>query len=103
MAISEQDVWNKLRECNDPELPCNIVDLGLVYGVCVEPAAPQHVNVTMTLTSRDCPMSGQIATQVQEKLRELPGITEAKVELVFDPPWNLSRVTPEARQRLDLT
>ena len=103
--IAEQDVWTKLKECRDPELPCNIVDLGLVYSVrlTAPPAAAQpRVEVTMTLTTAQCPMATQIAAQVQRKLLELPGIAEASVQLVFDPPWNAARITAAGRKQLGL-
>jgi len=99
MAIAEQLIWDKLRECNDPELPCNIVDLGLVYEVSQD---ANRVLVKMTLTSPQCPMAAQITGQVQHKLLEIPGVDEADVELVYDPPWSFARVAPEVRQQLGL-
>ena len=99
MALLEQDIWNKLKECNDPELPCNIVDLGLVYKVQIE---GQRVNISMTLTTPSCPMAGQITAEVQHKLLELPGLTEANVELAYDPPWTPARINPSIRKQLGL-
>lgn len=99
MAIAEQQIWDKLRECNDPELPCNIVDLGLVYKVGQE---VDRVRVTMTLTSPQCPMTAQIVEKVRHKLLEIPGVAAAEVELVFDPPWSFSLVSPGVRQQLGL-
>ena len=100
MAISEQDVWTKLKECVDPELPCNIVDLGLVYTVRLAP--PGDVEVTMTLTTPSCPMASQIAAQVQRKLHELPGIGAAAVQLVYDPPWQPALINAAGRKQLGL-
>jgi len=98
MTTTEQ-VMAKLRECYDPELPCNIVDLGLVYGVEI---GGECVSVKMTLTARACPLVRQITTQVQQKLLELPGVTEAQIDLVFDPPWDESRISDEGRRQLRL-
>ncbi len=98
MTTTEQ-VLAKLRECYDPELPCNIVDLGLVYDVSV---AERRVEVKMTLTARSCPLARQITMQAQQKLLELPGVTEARVELVFEPPWDESRMSEEGRRQLRL-
>jgi metal-sulfur cluster biosynthetic enzyme len=105
MKISEQDVWAKLKECYDPEIPCNVVDLGLVYDVRLQPVAGSDdaaVNVKMTLTAIGCPMAGQISGNVQHKLLEMDGVSEANVEIVFDPPWNQSMISEEGRRRLGL-
>lgn len=98
MTTTEQ-VHAKLRECYDPELPCNIVDLGLVYGVALD---GERATVRMTLTARACPLARQITAQVRQKLLELPGVSEAEVELVFDPPWDESRISDEGRRQLRL-
>ncbi|HTS16324.1 MAG TPA: metal-sulfur cluster assembly factor [Verrucomicrobiae bacterium] len=105
MAVTEEQLIAKLKECYDPEIPCNIVDLGLVYDVRREPVAgtsDTRVDVKMTLTSPGCPLAGQISAQVQRKLLELPGVGEANVEVVTDPPWSLSRVTPDGKKLLGL-
>ena len=104
MPLIEQQVIAKLKECYDPEIPCNIVDLGLVYETKLTPLAggDTRVDVTMTLTTPGCPMASRIAAQAQRKLLELPGIGEANVELAFDPPWDASRITPERRKALGL-
>ncbi|HVM62216.1 MAG TPA: metal-sulfur cluster assembly factor [Verrucomicrobiae bacterium] len=105
MLVTEEQLLAKLKECYDPEIPCNIVDLGLVYDVRCEPVegtSDARVDVKMTLTSPGCPLAGQISAQVQRKLLELPGVGEANVEVVTDPPWSLSRVTPEGKRILGL-
>ena len=104
MSLTEQQVFAKLKECYDPEIPCNIVDLGFVYGVGLTPLAGDktRVEVTMTLTAQGCPMAGRITAQAQHKLLELPGVGEANVKLVFDPPWDRSRITPEGRKALGM-
>jgi metal-sulfur cluster biosynthetic enzyme len=97
---SVQDlVWEQLRQCYDPEIPLNIVDLGLVYSVVVNGG---QANVKMTLTSPGCHLGGQIAGNVQERLLALDAIEEANIELVWDPPWHQSMITPEGRKSLGL-
>ncbi len=91
-----QRVLNALRDCQDPEVAVNIVDLGLVYGV---EADGQSATVRMTLTSPDCPMAGQILDDVRERVRAL-GFTDVDVQLVKEPAWEPSKMTPAARQAL---
>jgi metal-sulfur cluster biosynthetic enzyme len=95
----EEKIWGQLRECYDPEIPLNIVDLGLVYGVSVK---GNQANVQMTLTSPGCHLGGQIAGNVQERLLALAEIEEANVELVWDPPWHQSMISAEGRKALGL-
>ncbi len=95
----EELVWAELRQCYDPEIPLNIVDLGLVYSVSVHDG---QANVKMTLTSPGCHLGGQIAGNVQERLLALDAIQEANVELVWDPPWHQSMISPEGRKALGL-
>jgi metal-sulfur cluster biosynthetic enzyme len=95
----EDLVWAQLRQCYDPEIPLNIVDLGLIYDVSV--IGPQ-ANVKMTLTSPGCHLGGQIAGNVQEKLLALEQIEEANVELVWDPPWHQSMISAAGRKTLGL-
>jgi metal-sulfur cluster biosynthetic enzyme len=92
-------IWEQLRRCFDPEIPLNIVDLGLIYDVSVKGA---QVDVKMTLTSPGCHLGGQIAGNVQEKLLALEQIEEANVELVWDPPWHQSMISAEGRKVLGL-
>src|SRR5580698_690454 len=92
-------VWEQLRQCYDPEIPLNIVDLGLVYNVAV---VGGQANIKMTLTSPGCHLGGQIAANVQERLLALDAIDEANVELVWDPPWHQSMISPEGRKTLGL-
>ena len=95
----EAMVWEQLRDCYDPEIPLNIVDLGLVYEVKVQNG---HANIKMTLTSPGCHLGGQIAGTVQEKLLALDEIQEANIELVWDPPWHQSMISPQGRLKLGL-
>ncbi len=98
-TISETDVLEALRECYDPEIPVNIVDLGLVYAIKIQ---PQRVDVRMTLTALGCPMAGEVMTEVRDRLLELPGVTDAGVELTYEPPWTPERMSEDARWELGM-
>ncbi len=98
-AVTEQQIWEALRNCYDPEIPLNIVDLGLVYDVLLE---GDRVDVKLTLTAPGCHLGGQIAADVQAKLLSLENVEEANVELVWDPPWHQSMISAEGRKRLGL-
>jgi probable FeS assembly SUF system protein SufT len=102
--LSEQVVWDILRTCYDPEIPVNIVDLGLVYEMSMQalPSGNQRVDVKMTLTAPGCGMGGVIAGDAQQKLLMLDGVEEATVEIIWDPPWHQSRITAEGRRILGL-
>jgi metal-sulfur cluster biosynthetic enzyme len=97
--LTEADVYEVLRECFDPEIPVNIVDLGLVYAVALEGGV---VNVTMTLTAQGCTMGEMITGEIQEKLLGLPGCEDAIVTLVWDPPWTPQLISAAARKQLGL-
>lgn len=95
----ERQVWEELRRCYDPEIPLNIVDLGLVYTIRAERGS---VVVWMTLTSPGCHLGGQIRAAVQERLLSLEAVEEANVELVWDPPWHEGMISPSGRKQLGL-
>jgi metal-sulfur cluster biosynthetic enzyme len=96
---AEEDVWEALRECYDPEIPVNIVDLGLVYDVKME---PEKISVKMTLTAPGCGMGPMIAGEVKGRLSKIPGIKEADVQLVFTPLWNPNMMTEDAKKMLGM-
>jgi probable FeS assembly SUF system protein SufT len=100
----EKLIWDTLKTCYDPEIPVNIVDLGLVYDMHLEPLPSGHslVSVKMTLTAPGCGMGATIAGDAQQKLLYLPGIEEAVVEIVWDPPWHQSMITENGRKILGL-
>ncbi|MCP5520717.1 MAG: putative Fe-S cluster assembly protein SufT [Verrucomicrobiales bacterium] len=100
----EKRVWRALKKSYDPEIPVNIVDLGLVYDVSVSKTAEAAytVGVKMTLTAPGCGMGPMIAADAQQKILEVPGVEEATVELVWDPPWHQSMITPAGRRILGL-
>jgi len=102
--VDEKAVWETLRNCFDPEIPVNIVDLGLVYDMKIVPlpSGASGVGVKMTLTAPGCGMGGAIAGDAQQKLLALPGVEEANVEIVWDPPWHHSMITEAGRKILGL-
>lgn len=102
--VEEKQVWETLRTCYDPEIPVNIVDLGLVYDMHIEPlpSGGSKVLVKMTLTAPGCGMGGVIAGDAQQKLLYLPGVEDATVEIVWDPPWHQSMISEAGRKILGL-
>ncbi len=94
---SEDDVMTVLRKCYDPEIPINIVDLGLVYDIELK---DDKVHVKMTLTAPGCPMHTMISEDVTRKLLTLDGIEDAEVEIVWEPPWTPEKMSETARQML---
>ena len=98
-ALTEAEVYEVLRECYDPEIPVNLVDLGLIYGVAIE---NNVVNVVMTLTAPGCQMGMMITQEIQDKLLGIPGCDDACVEIVWDPPWTPHMMSPAARKTLGL-
>jgi probable FeS assembly SUF system protein SufT len=100
----EEKVWIQLKTCFDPEIPVNIVDLGLVYTCDVMPLGMNEFNVTvvMTLTAPACGMGPVLVNEVDEKIRMIHGVKEVKVDLVFDPPWNRDMMSDEAKLQLGL-
>src|SRR5579864_7479604 len=103
-AISEQEVLSALRSCYDPEIPVNIVDLGLIYKVnfAAAPDDKQDVTVDMTLTAQGCPEHVNISAQVKSRLEQLPGVRNAAVNVVWTPPWTPDRLSPDARKQLGI-
>ena len=102
--VTKEQVYEALQECYDPEIPVNIVDLGLVYDLVLEklPDNKGRVNVKMTLTAPGCGMGSVIARDAQEKLLSLDDVDEANVEIVWEPPWHQSMITAEGRRILGL-
>jgi len=98
-TVREEEVYEALRECYDPEIPVNIVDLGLIYEVNIQ---PQRVDVKMTLTALGCPMAAEVMQDVRDHLLQIPGVEDAGVELVYDPPWTPERMSEDARWELGM-
>lgn len=96
----ETPIIEALRTCYDPEIPVNIFELGLVYGIDVKPSG--EVTIRMTLTSPNCPVAGSLPAEVQQKVRSVAGVTDAKVELVWDPPWCMDNMSEAAKLQLGM-
>ena len=99
-TLNETAVWEALRQVIDPELGCNIVDLGLVYHLAIEDG---KVHVAMTLTTPGCPMHESIALGVQQTLLQLPAVLDVGVDLVWDPPWHPAMMTEAGRALLGVS
>ena len=100
----DKALWEAMKQCYDPEIPCNVVDLGLIYDVKKTelPSTRSRVDVKMTLTAMGCGMGPAISAQVRDRLLDVPGVEEADVQIVWDPPWNQSMITDDGKKRLGL-
>ncbi|HWP82909.1 MAG TPA: metal-sulfur cluster assembly factor [Bacteroidota bacterium] len=98
-VITEAQVLDALRECYDPEIPVNVVDLGLVYGITI---VDDWVGVKMTLTTPGCGMADMIANQVKQRILKIPGVSDGDVRLVWNPPWNPQLMSEAARKKLGI-
>jgi len=96
----QEKIVAALRTCFDPEIPVNIYELGLIYGIDVQESG--DVEIRMTLTSPACPVAGSLPPEVQAKVAGIPGVRSAKVELVWDPPWNPERMSEAAKLQLGM-
>lgn len=99
MALEEK-VIEQIRTCYDPEIPVNIYELGLIYDIKVD--ASGAVVITMTLTAPGCPAAGSLPVEVETKVEDIPGVTSVKVDVVWDPPWESSRMSEAARLELGM-
>ena len=99
--INEAEVMDALRECYDPEIPVNIVDLGLIYGINIDDEAGR-VEVKMTLTAMGCPMAGDVISEVEMRVGEVDNVKLCKVEMTFDPPWSPDKMTEDAKWELGM-
>ena len=99
----EREIWETLKTCYDPEIPVNIVDLGLIYDMHVDQLADGvRVDIKMTLTAQGCGMGTSIAADARNKILDLPGVVEADVQVVWDPPWTPEKISPEGRALLGI-
>jgi len=99
-SIDTEEVYAALRECYDPEIPVNVVDLGLIYTLKIEGSA---VDITMTLTAIGCPVGPEVMADVESKVIEVPGVEKCDVTLTFEPPWTPDKMTEDARWELGLS
>jgi len=103
-TVTQDEVTSALKQCYDPEIPVNIVDLGLIYGIQLDPAPDnkQDVRIDMTLTAQGCPAHVEISQQVKARLEQLPGIRNVSVNIVWNPPWSPERLSADARKQLGI-
>ncbi|HEV8388116.1 MAG TPA: PqqD family peptide modification chaperone [Nitrososphaera sp.] len=97
-AVTEDQVYSALKKCMDPEIPVNVVDLGLIYGVRVDQG--KDVDIRMTMTTRGCPLHDTLVSDVKRYVGKIPGIGNIGVEIVWDPPWTLEKMDPAVREKL---
>jgi metal-sulfur cluster biosynthetic enzyme len=97
-AVTENQVYAALRKCMDPEIPVNVVDLGLIYGVKV--ASGKDVDIKMTMTTRGCPLHDTLVSDVKRYVGKIGGIGNINVEIVWDPPWSIEKMDPSVREKL---
>ena len=98
--VIEAEVADALRTCFDPEIPVNIYELGLIYEIKVDPSGA--VGIKMTLTSPNCPAAQSLPAEVQAKAKGVPGVTDATVDVVWDPPWEPSKMSEAAKLQLGM-
>ena len=96
--VTKEQVFSELRKCMDPEVPVNVVDLGLIYGVNV--SDKNNVDIKMTMTTRGCPLHDTLVSDVKRNLNNLEGIGSVNVEIVWDPPWSIEKMNPAVREKL---
>lgn len=106
IEVDEKRVWDVMKTCYDPEIPVNIVDLGLIYSCDIIPIGQEkrgsRIEVKMTLTAPGCGMGGPLAEEVKSKIMEVPGVKEVEVDLVWDPPWNQGMISEAAKLQLGI-
>jgi len=100
-AVTSDAIRNSLKQCMDPEVPLNIVDMGLIYGIDVTPS--NDVNIKMTMTTRGCPLHDTLVQDVTRYAKKVPGVNNVKIDIVWDPPWTMDKMSDEAKQTLKNT
>jgi metal-sulfur cluster biosynthetic enzyme len=96
--VTKEQIFSELRKCMDPEVPVNVVDLGLIYGVNV--SDKNDVDIKMTMTTRGCPLHDTLVSDVKKYLNKINGVGSINVEIVWDPPWSIEKMNPAVRERL---
>ncbi|MDA7939987.1 MAG: PqqD family peptide modification chaperone [Nitrosopumilus sp.] len=97
-TVTEQAVEESLKKCMDPEVPLNIVEMGLVYGIDV--TEDDDVNIRMTMTTQGCPLHETLVSDATRFVKKVPGVKEVKIDIVWDPPWSMEKMTDGARQKI---
>lgn len=105
-TFGEEQIWEAMKSCFDPEIPVNVVDLGLIYDLQIDKPDPDdgrhQVQVKMTLTAQGCGMGPVIAEDVKQSVESLPGVSEAHVDIVWDPPWTPHMISADGRKKLGI-
>ena len=96
--VTQEQVYSALRKCMDPEIPVNVVDLGLVYGIKVN--EENDVDIEMTMTTRGCPLHDTLVSDVKRYVSKISGVGGVNVSIVWDPPWNIDKIEPSVRDQL---
>ncbi len=96
--VTEKDIFTVLKDCYDPEIPINIVDLGLIYEIKIQ---NDWVGIVMTLTTPGCGMGGYIVNQIKEKLLKIPGVHEVDIKIVWEPKWDPSKMSEDGKKILN--
>ncbi|MFB5598190.1 MAG: PqqD family peptide modification chaperone [Nitrosopumilaceae archaeon] len=95
MSVSSEQVRNSLKQCMDPEVPINIVDMGLIYGIDV--TGSNDVSIKMTMTTQGCPLHETLVQDVTRYAKKVPGVNNVKVDIVWDPPWSMDKMSDEGK------
>ncbi len=95
MSVSSEEVRSSLKQCMDPEVPINIVDMGLIYGIDVTDS--NDVNIKMTMTTQGCPLHETLVSDVTRYAKKVPGVNNVKVDIVWDPPWSMDKMSDEGK------
>lgn len=98
MSVSADQVRESLTKCMDPEVPLNIVEMGLIYGIDITPA--NDVNIKMTLTTQGCPLHQTLVQDVTRYVKKVPGVNDVKVDIVWNPPWTMDKMSESAKAKL---
>lgn len=96
--VTQEEVYSALRKCMDPEIPVNVVDLGLIYGVKVN--AENNIDIEMTMTTRGCPLHDTLVSDVKRYVGKINGVAGVNVSIVWDPPWSVDKIEPSVRDQL---
>src|SRR5919197_1032997 len=96
--VTTEQVYSALRKCMDPEIPVNVVDLGLIYGVKVN--HENNVDIKMTMTTRGCPLHDTLVSDIRRYVKKINGVGNIDVEIVWDPPWSIEKMDPLIREKL---
>lgn len=100
-TIKPEQIRNSLKQCMDPEIPINIVDMGLIYGIDVK--ENNDVNIKMTMTTQGCPLHETLVSDVTRYAKKVPGVNNVKVDIVWDPPWSIDKMSNDAKAMLKNT